>query len=189
MSTFVQNEFFEVEHCCSCGMAFAMTTDFQKRRLDDRKSFYCPAGHSQYYSGKTEAQKLRDKLKERDREVEAANRLAEQQRQAAYEQRQRAASISRSYQKVRERVRNGVCPCCNRTFENLARHMATKHADYGTHQQLRTLRLAYGLTQAQLAEEVGVSAPYVSLYERGMELPKSGLQKLDEWVSEQSATA
>jgi hypothetical protein len=27
-------------------------------------------------------------------------------------------------------VANGVCPCCNRTFQNLARHMAGKHPDY-----------------------------------------------------------
>ena len=27
-------------------------------------------------------------------------------------------------------VSGGACPCCNRSFENLARHMATKHKDY-----------------------------------------------------------
>ena len=25
----------------------------------------------------------------------------------------------------------GTCPCCNRTFTNLARHMASKHKDVG----------------------------------------------------------
>lgn len=161
-------------------MAFAMTTDFQRRRRKDREWFYCPAGHRQYYSGKTKEQKLKE-------ELSRANQRADQHRREAFEQRQRATSISKSYQKVRERVKNGVCPCCNRTFENLARHMKTKHPEYGDHQQLRTMRLAYGLTQAQLAEEIGVNPSYVSLYERGMELPKSSECLLDEWVSEQCA--
>ena len=180
MSQFVSNQWFEVEECCNCGMQFAMTVDFRNRRLKDRKSFYCPAGHKQYYSGKTKEQRLKEELTQ-------ANRRADQHRQEAFEQRQRTASISRSYSRVRERVRNGVCPCCNRTFDNLARHMATKHPDYGTNQQLRTMRLAYGLTQTQLAEEVGISANYVSLYERGMELPRSGQSVLEQWISEQVA--
>lgn len=180
MSQFSDNQWFEVEHCYRCGVPFAMTTDFQKRRLKDRKSFYCPAGHAQHYIGKTAEQKLKAELRE-------ANSRADQHRREAYEQRQRTASISRSYSRVRERVRNGVCPCCNRTFENLARHMATKHPDYGKHQQLRTMRLAYGLTQQQLSDEVGVSPNYVSLFERGMELPRSGQAILEQWISEQVA--
>lgn len=50
-----------VEYCCDCGMPFAMTADFQKRRRDDHGSFYCPAGHSQHYTGKTEAEKQRER--------------------------------------------------------------------------------------------------------------------------------
>lgn len=180
MSQFVENQWLETEECCRCGMMFAMPLDVVRRRKKDRKTFYCPAGHSQHYVGKTAEQRLKDELRQ-------ANNRADEHRREASEQRQRATAISRSYQRVRERVKNGVCPCCNRTFENLARHMQTKHPEYGNHQQLRTMRLAYGLTQAQLADEVGVNASYVSLYERGMELPKSSECLLDEWVSEQCA--
>lgn len=28
------------------------------------------------------------------------------------------------------RVKNGVCPCCNRSFQNLKRHMNTKHPNW-----------------------------------------------------------
>lgn len=180
MTQFIENQWLETEECCSCGMLFAMPVDVVRRRKNDHKTFYCPSGHLQHYTGKSEAQKLKAELRQ-------ANSRADQHRQEAYEQRQRATSISKSYQRVRERVKNGVCPCCTRTFENLARHMKTKHPEYGNHQQLRTMRLAYGLTQVQLAEEAGVSASYVSLYERGMELPKSSECLLDEWVSAQSA--
>lgn len=32
--------------------------------------------------------------------------------------------------KVKNRVSKGVCPCCNRYFKNLHRHMENKHPDY-----------------------------------------------------------
>lgn len=180
MSQFVEYTWMETEECCDCGMLFAITNDFMRRRKKDHGLFYCPAGHGQHYTGRTEEQKLKA-------ELQLANNRADEMQRRAAEESQRAASISRSYKRVRERVKNGVCPCCNRTFDNLARHMKTKHPAYGNHQQLRTMRLAYGLTQSQLAVEVGVSPSYVSLYERGMELPMSGESRLDEWVAEQSA--
>lgn len=32
--------------------------------------------------------------------------------------------------KLKKRAANGVCPCCNRTFVDLARHMAGKHPTF-----------------------------------------------------------
>jgi chemotaxis response regulator CheB len=32
--------------------------------------------------------------------------------------------------KTKKRVANGVCPCCNRTFKQLARHMKAKHPEF-----------------------------------------------------------
>lgn len=32
--------------------------------------------------------------------------------------------------KTKKRIANGVCPCCNRHFVNLERHMTGKHPDY-----------------------------------------------------------
>ena len=32
--------------------------------------------------------------------------------------------------RIKKRVANGVCPCCNRTFKDLAAHMSTQHPDY-----------------------------------------------------------
>ena len=41
-----------------------------------------------------------------------------------------AAAYKGHLTRVKRRVGNGVCPCCNRTFKNLADHMTTKHPDY-----------------------------------------------------------
>lgn len=47
-----------VEHaCCNCGMTFWITVKMDSQKQRDHTSFYCPAGHSQSYTGETEAQK------------------------------------------------------------------------------------------------------------------------------------
>jgi len=32
--------------------------------------------------------------------------------------------------RIKNRVANGVCPCCKRSFTDLRRHMETKHPKY-----------------------------------------------------------
>lgn len=169
-------------NCGECGGTYAINERYRQQCYDKGTSWTCP--YCECGWGYAANNGRHAALK---RELREANNRADRHQVEAREQRQRATSISRSYQRVRDRVKNGVCPCCNRTFENLARHMKTKHPDYGEHQQLRAMRLAYGLTQVQLAGEVGVSASYVSLYERGMELPRSSKCLLDDWASEQCA--
>lgn len=107
------------ETCYSCGVLFALSEDFRRHRLRDGRNFYCPNGHQQHYIGKTPEQQLKEAearevaLKD---QLQAAVHEAEQARQALLRDRQRFA--------------NGVCPCCNRSFENVRRHMATQHPDY-----------------------------------------------------------
>ena len=37
------------EECAECHMFFAVSQDFQDRRIKDHKGFFCPNGHSLYY--------------------------------------------------------------------------------------------------------------------------------------------
>lgn len=175
MAQFANNEWFETEQCCSCGMSFAMTTDFRRRRLDDRKAFYCPAGHGQHYSGKTEAQKLKEQLERKERDLEAANAMV----LAAESER---ANIAKAHNKMRTRVMNGVCPCCNRTFQNLMSHMKTEHPEFKEPLKLSALRVAFGMSQSAVGKEAGVNSAYVSLYERDRPVPGYAKQRLDNWV-------
>ncbi len=63
---------YKIESCCSCGMYFGMTAEFQKQKLEDRKMFYCPAGHPQHYTGKSNEQRLQASLnKETNRRISA----------------------------------------------------------------------------------------------------------------------
>jgi hypothetical protein len=118
---------FNVEHCCDCFVAFAIPKELQEKRLRDGGSFYCPNGHGQSYT-ETENMRLRKSLEEKGRELTAAKceTLAERQKREAVE-----ADLKRH----ERRTKNGICPCCKRTFVRLANHIAKAHPDYGPKQQ------------------------------------------------------
>lgn len=180
MGKFVEGVEFEVIHCANCSMAFGMSANFIKRRRDDHKMFYCPAGHNNYYNGKTEAQRLRDELTKKEASLE-------QERARAAQARHERDQVAKAHRKMRKRVMNGVCPCCNRSFENLRRHMETQHSDFGAEKTLRALREAFGMTQADLAQEAFTKPAYVSLYENGKPVPVEARQSLDWWLESQRA--
>lgn len=122
------------EQCCTCGTVFAMTKEFREQCRShpgpNGKSFYCPAGHGQHYQGETEATKLRrerDRLKQEQAYLEDSRRAALED---AEHQRRRANGYKGHAAKITKRAKAGVCPCCNRSFENLRRHMETQHAEF-----------------------------------------------------------
>lgn len=106
----------ETTECVTCGIMFAFPVGFDEERRKDHKGFYCPNGHSQHYTAESDAERNARLLKEEQarhqRTITRNNELAEEK-----------AKLER---KLR-RVDRGVCPECNRSFTNLARHMACKH--------------------------------------------------------------
>ena len=180
MGKFADNTWFETESCCNCGMAFAMEVDFQKRRRADHKLFYCPAGHAQHYTGASAEQKLQRELAQKQRDLDEARH------RAARAENERA-NIQKAHRKMRARVVNGVCPCCNRSFENLRMHMQTQHADFGKESTMLALRTAFGMTQQAVAEEAFVTAPYVSNFERGKPVPAFARKRLEGWLHQHEA--
>lgn len=110
--------------CGVCGIPFAMpTTMYDECQRNHRQNFYCPNGHSLAFHGKTEAEKLRERLKR----VESAHTSVRDQLEAS--ERSNAA-LKGVVTRTKKRVGNGVCPCCSRSFANVARHMANQHPDY-----------------------------------------------------------
>lgn len=109
------------ETCISCGVVFAFATGLYEelKRKRGVKKFYCPNGHNMWYTGKTDETKLREAeaaLQAKDDQLRAAIREGDQARQETL--------------RIRQRISNGVCPCCTRSFGDLRRHMSTQHPDY-----------------------------------------------------------
>lgn len=118
--------------CPTCGVLHGIPNDLddEARRLGEHKiEIMCPNGHVWGYA-KGEEARLREQL---ERERTRAGRLAAARDQAEAQVRaERAAKtrIKNSRDRERKRVAGGVCPCCNRTFKQLARHMKSQHPDY-----------------------------------------------------------
>lgn len=108
-----------VQECVTCAMLFAVPTEFDNRRRQDGRQFYCPLGHAQSYN-RSEINKLREELKQ---EREHANRLARQRQQLEND----LLDEVKQRQQLEKRIHAGTCPFCHRTFQQLSRHMANKH--------------------------------------------------------------
>jgi hypothetical protein len=120
-------ETMTVVQCCNCGVTFGFAAGFERARREDKKSFYCPNGHQQGYYGKSAIEKERDRLKAQ------AERLERQLANTDEDLRSTRASLTATkgvLTKTKKRVANGVCPCCNRSFADLGRHMAGQHPEY-----------------------------------------------------------
>lgn len=119
-------------NCYACGLLFAFPADTMERREFDGKSFWCPCcGKSQCFCG-TDKQRLENEVAR----MRAAN---DQVRAEVDRQRKIRMGVERKLRaqkgvttRIKNRVKNGVCPCCHRHFENLERHMQGKHPEFAT---------------------------------------------------------
>lgn len=113
--------------CPCCGVVYAMPEHFQKWcRKDPARHWYCPNGHYLHYPGKSDEQKLRDA-----QDALATERARRDQVEASLTAQKAATTRAQNERdRLKVRVRAGVCPCCNRTFKQLAAHMKTKHPEY-----------------------------------------------------------
>lgn len=101
--------------CGECGILYAMP-DWKLNRLRETgEGFFCPNGHNRIFT-ETTVNKLRKQLESQTRE---ATRQAE-----------RALKAEKEVKRLNKRTSLGVCPCCKRTFSQLARHMKSKHPKF-----------------------------------------------------------
>jgi hypothetical protein len=127
----------EVE-CCQCSVKFGLAAQTEAELRHSSHNFYCPYGHQQHFpQGESKEQKLFAQLEaERLARQRAEQRVAYQadmRREAeerAEKERRRANGYKGHATRITKRAKAGVCPCCNRTFENLRRHMDTKHPTF-----------------------------------------------------------
>lgn len=101
-----------------CDQTFAVRERFYNWTKEGH-GWFCPRGHPRIWKGQTTVQQL-----EAAQAREGA--LRDQLLAAEAEAERRRVQIIRD----RHRFANGVCPCCNRSFTNVMRHMETQHPDY-----------------------------------------------------------
>ena len=109
-------------NCGECGITFAMPETFRKDCKELGYTWYCPNGHSRIYS-ETDVNKLKRELaKEESKHDQTSAKLRDTKIKLSCEKGQRT--------KLKNRIAKGVCPCCNRYFQNVKRHIDNKHPEY-----------------------------------------------------------
>lgn len=103
---------FDEITCWKCGIIFGVPTTWNSKRHEDHETFWCPNGHGAVFAAKSQAEILGEKLA----------------RMIHYHEQAQAAL--RDAGRKLKRVASGICPCCNRSFKQVARHMAAKHKNW-----------------------------------------------------------
>lgn len=107
-----------------CGHRVYLADDFIVQRRNDHKTFYCNVcGGRRHYPDESDTERLRRQLASKEDQLDTMRADRD------HKEYQRRAAVGQ-VTKIKKRVGNGVCPCCNRTFKDLARHMANKHPSY-----------------------------------------------------------
>jgi DNA repair exonuclease SbcCD ATPase subunit len=111
---------------CWCGIRLAIPDNlYRYLQKSDKNHCYCPLGHTFVFSNTLEEQleQAREHArKAREREGATYSLLKEEERSHAATR----GHLTRAKKQV-HRAEHGVCPHCNRSFQNLTRHMETKH--------------------------------------------------------------
>jgi hypothetical protein len=120
-----------VWECRSCGCVSTVPEVMNEHLRAEGGYRHCPSGHAWGWSKETcEREQLR---RERDRLKQDAARLEDEKRQAwatATALRERADKAEKATKRLKKRTSAGTCPCCNRTFGNMAEHMKHQHPEF-----------------------------------------------------------
>ncbi len=122
---------------CYCGCVHAVPESLRKeqmRQFNDGHSrvmsLHCPLGHTYRPVGEPQCEKLKRRIQQERAEADRQRmQVLRERERTALAERRRAAQKGVTT-KIKKRVAAGVCPCCNRTFQDLARHMAGQHPEF-----------------------------------------------------------
>lgn len=114
---------FETEQCLTCGVVYTVPVAMMQQQRRYGEYHYCPSGHQQGWAkGDPEFETVRF---ERDR---LKQQLAQKDDEIRSEQAKHATAV-REIARIKKRANAGLCPCCNRTFQDVVRHMKQKHPE------------------------------------------------------------
>jgi DNA repair exonuclease SbcCD ATPase subunit len=134
-----------VVECGECGIPYTVPLTVYETHKREGGFHYCPNNHGWGWekSASTlarERERQEAIRRERDRAIQENARLEESVKawmeqatmdaEARRTAERQAAAAKGQATKLRKRASAGTCPCCNRTFKQLAAHMASKHPTF-----------------------------------------------------------
>ncbi len=130
MATITYSDTLVSTNCVACGIVFAVPEDWLANSRNNHRDFWCPNGCRLSFRGETEAEKLAKQLASTRANLDQAE-MATRDKQRQVESAQRQEALARKEtERVKRRAKAACCPCCNRTFVQLRKHMAAKHPEF-----------------------------------------------------------
>lgn len=129
MSTLTYAGTLHILTCGECSIPHAIPVEMYRDRLDNGGDWWCPNGHKLHFltteKHRLEAELAREKKLRgwsESRETSLRDQLG------ATERSLRGHKAAKT--RIKNRIAAGVCPCCKRSFQNVARHMAGQHPNF-----------------------------------------------------------
>ena len=114
-----------------CGIVFAVPRTLLATMRAHSGTLHCPKGHLLGFGIGKVAELEQELERERER-TQSERKRKEWAKQDAAAAKRSASAYKGKLTAVKNRVGHGVCPCCKRTFQQLARHMKAKHPNFAT---------------------------------------------------------
>lgn len=130
--TITQPVTFTQINCGECGGTYAINERYREQKWQQGGGWHCPYCSVAWgYFNDNELARTKKALEQQKSNTEWYRQQAEARGKALNTERHRVIGYKGVIAKTKKRLAHGVCPCCQRTFQDLARHMQSKHPDYG----------------------------------------------------------
>lgn len=117
--------------CYKCGIQFKVPDMFYRAKKSDHSSFHCPAGHGQFFTpGKSDEDIQRDRANRLDRQLASEQTRHAQTRAGKRDAENRERAQKGAKTRLKNQIAQGKCPCCNKVYKSLAKHMKKKHPEF-----------------------------------------------------------
>ena len=111
--------------CGVCGGVYAILERYRQHKAEQGGYWHCP--YCQNTWGFSKEVSLIEKAQ---REARTANDMLARER-AEHEQTTMSLRAHKAAKtRLKNRIANGICPCCNRYFKNLHKHIKTEHPKF-----------------------------------------------------------
>ena len=113
--------------CGCCGGTYAIAETYRQNAYNKAGSWHCPYCQCSWGYSETEIDRLKKQIMAKENEAQLLRQKADQFSNNWRRENAARIVIERKLRKEQERIRNGVCPECHRTFDNVAQHMKSCH--------------------------------------------------------------
>lgn len=117
--------------CGNCGGVYAIGERYHQKAREEGTAWNCPYCRIGWgFTNRGENAELKRKLAQAQTTIEHKEADMQHVRQQRDHAEYSARTLRGVVTKTKKRIGRGICPCCNRTFSQLADHMQSQHPEY-----------------------------------------------------------